>query len=177
MKSSWARAVALFGFFAALSVATSAESAEECRLSVSMSGAMERSIPAGARLPQIIVKYREGLETMSADALREAIPGALEVREAAEPGPTLPGVAVLDIETPIGMDGVRAEAEVESLLDKLRAMPNVEYAHPNYVVGLHATVPDDPCYALQWHYWPHGSSAMQSDGGIDLPTLWDSNIG
>ena len=152
--------------------------AQECDVAVAAAEASLRNIPAGAALPQVIVKYREGTEAVSSMALEERIPGLLPLLEAEIETPTPAGVRIFELDVPIGMDSAEAAREVTSTVDRLRAQPDVEYAHLNYIVGPHAGPPTtDPCYRLQWHYWPHGSGEMQSDGGIDLPATWPTNTG
>ncbi|MDW8053738.1 MAG: S8 family serine peptidase [Anaerolineae bacterium] len=58
--------------------------------------------------------------------------------------------------------------EAERIAAHLSALPEIEYAEPDYV--LHpALVPNDPNYGDQWHYFePHG---------INLPQAWDVTIG
>ncbi len=59
----------------------------------------------------------------------------------------------------------------------LQARPDVEYAQPNYIFQITA-LPNDPGYALQWHYSDNGSGAGQAPGGINLPTVWNrGNVG
>lgn len=41
-------------------------------------------------------------------------------------------------------------ADVRSMVNKLRARDDVEYAEPNYLVTFGAVVPNDPQFALQW---------------------------
>ena len=50
-------------------------------------------------------------------------------------------------------------------IKRLRADPDVEYAEPNYIRRAQA-VPNDPYYALQWHY-----------PMINLPAAWDITTG
>ena len=52
-----------------------------------------------------------------------------------------------------------------ALAKKLNALPDVEYAEPNYLVWAHLT-PDDPYYSLQW-----------SHTVINSPAAWDLTTG
>lgn len=52
-----------------------------------------------------------------------------------------------------------------ALVDALNARPDVEYAHPNYILEA-AAVPNDPAYSKQWHY-----------PAINLPAAWDISKG
>lgn len=159
--------------------AANGASAEECVVgSLGASATAEiRSVPQGAALPQIIVKRRENTESLSALALEERVPGLVALTEVGTTGPMLPGVTVFQFDVPAGMDSVEASEAITPTIARLRAQPDVEYAHLNYVVGAHAGRPSDPCYSLQWHYWPHGTDNFQSDGGIDLPAAWSTNTG
>jgi serine protease len=66
----------------------------------------------------------------------------------------------------------RTLAAVKSLM----ARADVEYAQPNYIFQL-AAVPNDSAYPQQWHYFDNGSAAGQAPGGINLPTVWNTNKG
>jgi serine protease len=59
-------------------------------------------------------------------------------------------------------------ASVEAIARKLEALPDVEYAEPDYVMRP-TLVPNDPSYAAQWHY--HGAF------GINAPAAWDITTG
>jgi len=58
----------------------------------------------------------------------------------------------------------------------LRALPDVEYAQPNYLFQI-AVTPNDSAYFRQWHYFDNGGGAGQAPGGINLPTAWNTNTG
>jgi serine protease len=68
--------------------------------------------------------------------------------------------------------GDRTLAAVKSLA----ARPDVEYAQPNFIFQI-ATIPNDPSFPRQWHYFDVGSGANQAPGGINLPSAWNSNKG
>lgn len=59
----------------------------------------------------------------------------------------------------------------------IQAMPDVEYAQPNYIYRIVSTSPNDPRFQEQWHYLLNGSGAGRSPGGIGLPNVWDVNKG
>ena len=61
-------------------------------------------------------------------------------------------------------------------VEALRQKPGVKYAQPNYIYQISAT-PNDPGYALQWHYFDNGSDSGEAPGGINLPTVWEDNQG
>ncbi len=63
-------------------------------------------------------------------------------------------------------------AEVHALADRLRALPEVEYAEPDAIM-VHTLTPNDPRYNEQWHYFaPAGSNY-----GINAPAAWDITTG
>jgi len=62
-------------------------------------------------------------------------------------------------------------------VDELKALPDVEYAQPNYILRIAATTPNDPEYGKQWHYFENGAGSGRSPGGINLPRTWDTNKG
>lgn len=68
--------------------------------------------------------------------------------------------------------GDRTLAAVRSL----RARPDVEYAQPNFIFQITAT-PNDSGYPQQWHYFDNGTGPNQAPGGINLPTVWETNKG
>lgn len=59
--------------------------------------------------------------------------------------------------------------EVKEIVNKLIALPEVEYAEPDKILFL-MRVSNDPWYGNQWHYF-------NSIGGINLPLAWDTTIG
>ena len=69
-----------------------------------------------------------------------------------------------------------ARARVEALAAQLSARPEVEYAQPNWILHPSLT-PNDPLFALQWHYRNNGSGSDQSPGGVNLVNAWDTERG
>ena len=59
--------------------------------------------------------------------------------------------------------------QVEQIAKQLTALPEVEYAEPDYIFR-HTLTPNDPLYWLQWHYY-------ESTGGINAPAAWDITTG
>ncbi|HEU0291504.1 MAG TPA: S8 family serine peptidase, partial [Anaerolineales bacterium] len=59
-------------------------------------------------------------------------------------------------------------AEVEDIARAIAALPEVEYAEPDYMM-FPALTPTDPQYGSQWHYF--------ESYGINLPTAWDFTLG
>ena len=115
---------------------------------------------------EIIVKYRAGAEAPQTSL--ETL-GTMSVAQQVSGGATLMRIA-----TPAGTE---ASADVTmAAVELLRQDPNVEYADPNWIFHAHR-VPDDTCYPDQWHYRNFGTGADESEGGIDLPRVWDTNTG
>lgn len=63
----------------------------------------------------------------------------------------------------------RKPAELQQMLAKIAADPNVEYAEPDLLLQPMAT-PNDSRYNEQWHYF-------EATGGLNLPTAWDTTTG
>lgn len=69
---------------------------------------------------------------------------------------------------------------------RLQARPDVEYAHPNFILYITDRprtmvtpdrIPNDPRFARQWHYLNNGAATGESPGGISLPRAWDMSSG
>ncbi len=67
---------------------------------------------------------------------------------------------------------------------RLNTRPDVEYAHPNFIlyladrpVAAPDVTPNDPRFDRQWHYLNNGGAVGQSPGGIGLPMAWDTSTG
>lgn len=70
-----------------------------------------------------------------------------------------------------------AQAAIENIVADLNARDDVEYAQPNWIMYPFDTIPNDPGYGLQWHYFNNGTNAGESPGGINLPQAWDITTG
>src|SRR3990172_12402619 len=64
-----------------------------------------------------------------------------------------------------------------ALVQALKAMPDVEYAQPNYILRIADRTPNDPRFPEQWHYRNNGTGPGRSPGGISLPRAWDTSTG
>jgi serine protease len=68
---------------------------------------------------------------------------------------------------------------------RLAARPDVEYAHPNFILYLALpapiatpdVTPNDPLFPGQWHYLNNGAGSGESPGGIGLPRAWATSTG
>ena len=63
-------------------------------------------------------------------------------------------------------------AEAESIAEKLRQNPEVEYAEPDRRMRP-MLIPNDPLFSSQWHYAAPSAFA----GGANLPAAWDITTG
>jgi serine protease len=63
-------------------------------------------------------------------------------------------------------------AEVQAIVRRLSAHPDVEYAEPDYILKP-LLAPNDSLYANQWHY----HAAASEVGGANLPAAWDISTG
>lgn len=106
---------------------------------------------------EVLVKFRPGARAADAKA---AIPG-LEIESRTSK------LSVVRL-VPVGAKLYRRDetrAATLSLVERLRARPDVEYAQPNYLFDL-SHAPNDSLYPNQWHY-----------PMIGLPQAWDITRG
>lgn len=115
---------------------------------------------------QIIIKYRANanstdgngyIKTDKLDALKTASGQTLTYKR-----PMSGNAHVLKLSARM------SSASVEAIARKLAALPDVEYAEPDYVMR-HTLAPNDPSYSAQWHY--------QGPQGINAPAAWDITTG
>ena len=76
-----------------------------------------------------------------------------------------------------GLSPTQARDRTLDLIRQLRARPDVQYAHPNYILRILDRLPNDPRFPEQWHYHNHGPAPGKSPGGISLPRAWDTSTG
>lgn len=122
---------------------------------------------------EIIVKRRAG----TAARLSQAQAGPLNLE--GEPRVTSGRELVYRISASV-LGALSANARRDRTLaavKALQAMPDVEYAQPNFVYRIVSTNPGDPRFQEQWHYLLNGSGPGRSPGGISLPDVWDINKG
>lgn len=123
----------------------------------------ERQIdPDASPTNQIIIKYRASASTPRFDstkmnALSTAAGETLTYKRA------MSGDAYV-LRLPTRMPS----ASVEAIARKLAALPDVEYAEPDYVMRP-TLLPNDLSYAAQWHYY--------EPVGINAPAAWDITTG
>jgi serine protease len=126
-----------------------------------------RQINPGDRLTnQIIIKYRATATLSGNDA--PAAAGRLNALSATA-GETLTFERAMSGEAYVLRLPTRmSPAAVEAIASRLAALPDVEYAEPDYVMQ-HTLIPNDPSYGAQWHYFePYG---------INAPAAWDITTG
>jgi serine protease len=114
---------------------------------------------------QLIIKYREDRLFSAAEAMADAQMARLSARAGValtyfRPMSGDAHVLRLPARTPI--------AEVERIAARLSALPEVEYAEPDYIM-LPLLAPNDPQYNSQWHY--------HETYGINLPQAWNITTG
>ncbi len=131
----------------------------------------ERFVPG-----EMIVKLKAG--TAREDAM-PSLAGALgDVGMQPQEALTSGGEIIFQIPPTIAgaMSRANLESQTMAAVAAMQADPNVEYAQPNFILGI-ARTPNDPGYPIQWHYFNNGSGAGLSPGGIGLPDAWDTTIG
>jgi subtilisin family serine protease len=63
-------------------------------------------------------------------------------------------------------------AQVQEISTKLMALPEVEYAEPDFIM-LPTLTPNDPLYGQQWHYF----APSAGNYGINAPAAWNITTG
>jgi subtilisin family serine protease len=71
---------------------------------------------------------------------------------------------------------VPEDADILSIIKKYTALPNVEYAEPNYVIKP-CSIPNDPEFGKQWGLHNTGQNGGTIDVDIDAPEAWDIEQG
>jgi len=125
---------------------------------------------------EVIVKLKPGLAATTVLGPAELAPMGLE----ASPRLTSGGELIYRFKQAtlfsLGSEQ-RAREQVLEVVQALSERPDVLYAQPNWIWQHLDTTPNDPSYALQWHYWNNGNGPGESPGGINLPKAWDSGTG
>ena len=122
---------------------------------------------------QIIVKYMEDANLQQTAQAQDA---SQMQRLSAAAGVSLDyfrpmsgDAHVLRLEGPVPVDQARA------ISARLEALPEVEYAEPDYIAYPTETdvTPNDPLYPQQWHYSP----PTTGNYGVNAPAAWDITKG
>jgi len=103
------------------------------------------------RCGELLIKFKPHVRALESQAVQ------ILARGGAERTGELRALGVERWQIPAGQEIALAE--------KLNALPDVEYAEPNYLVWAHLT-PDDPYYSLQWAHTV-----------INSPAAWDLTTG
>lgn len=136
---------------------------------------LERVRPAQAVPGEIIIKFRDAPGALRGLSAEAATPLGLSTAAVRTSGGEL--IYRLTPAMMVESGSLEATAErVTSVVERLNARADVEYAQPNWIVHPYAT-PNDPGYPSQWHYRMNGSAGEQSPGGINLPKAWDTTRG
>lgn len=133
-------------------------STEELRNKVLAS--LETASPGSYVKGQVVVKFRPGVLRAQSTELHKRF-GASTIRE-------IKGVSNAElVSLPEGMSVVEA-------VKQYMADPSVEYAEPNYILKIAATVPNDEYFSQQWALQNNGNFASGTpDADIDAPEAWD----
>ena len=106
--------------------------------------------PEGLPTNQIIIKYRATVNTTDSNGQINA--GKMNALSTAA-GETLTYKRVMSGNAHVlSLPARMSPASVEAIARKLAALPDVEYAEPDYVMRP-TLAPNDPSYAAQWHYY------------------------
>jgi serine protease len=169
MKNSWPFKLRLiFGaFLLVTTLSTGGKSSALASPGAIPFGAPERQIDPGDPLTnQIIIKYRATVNTTDRNGqINAARMNALSTAA----GETLGYKRAMSGDAHVlSLPSRKSPAAVEAIARKLAALPDVEYAEPDYLMR-RTLVPNDPSYTSQWHY--HGTF------GINAPAAWDITTG
>lgn len=131
-------------------------------------GGARPTVPAPST-DQLIVKFRDGTAGAAAE---DAQTLAQLHAVAAKHGAALRVVrrnafnsVILRLDKRLPEDTVRAMAREMAAADT-----SVQFAEPDRIKRIAAVTPNDPSYALQWHYY-------ESTAGINLPSAWSLSTG
>ena len=122
--------------------------------------------PTGLPTDRIIIKYKDPVRLSAMDVL----PGSARMQ-------ALNTAAGVSISYEHAMSGDAhvlrltsrlPEAEVQTIADKISALPDVQYAEPDRVLQP-ALTPNDPRWSDQWQYY--------DTYGMNLPAAWDYTTG
>ncbi len=124
---------------------------------------------------RIIVKYRDGaIAPVTAANARLAGPSAAQARvmsdAANEVGLRISHLRRNALQAHVmKLERFATKPELDRVLARIKADPNVEYAEPDRIMQIMFT-PNDTRYGEQWHYF-------EATAGINLPAAWDKATG
>lgn len=119
---------------------------------------------------EVIVKMKPTLGLKAAEALQMGIQAVQTTSGGEIIYRLLPSIRRT---LPTGQARDRTLAVIRELSER----PDVAYAQPNYIIRIADTIPNDPRYPEQWHYFNNGAGTGESPGGISLPRAWDTTTG
>lgn len=127
---------------------------------------LQSTLATEAVTDRIIVKYKTGSAASNLAVMSQAM-----VRTASDnAGANLRHLRRLSTGAQLmKFDRLQTRAELNAVLSRLQADPEVEYAEADLMMYPMAT-PSDPRYSEQWHYF-------ESTGGLNLPSAWDVTQG
>ena len=67
--------------------------------------------------------------------------------------------------------------DIWQAIDRFQSDDNIEYAEPNYIYTVDATIPNDLDFNLQWGLHNTGQTGGTPDADIDAPEAWDIETG
>jgi len=110
----------------------------------------------------LIVKYKRGAGSAVRQAVQARVRGT-PVRQFKASGAVLLKLS--------------ADADVDEVIDRVRADPNVEYARRDHYLHIHRNIPNDPDFASCWGLDNLGQMLGTPDADIDAPEAWDITTG
>ncbi len=127
--------------------------------------------PAEEMVSQLMIKPHASTGVKLAGALQRFDASALSLAAAVPLSVVRPmsgGAHVLRLAQPVTLSEARVIAA------RLMRDSSVELAEPDRIMRAAATIPTDPGYAQQWHYYAPGGANL---GGANLPNAWDVTRG
>ncbi|MEQ8397576.1 S8 family serine peptidase [Thalassobaculum sp.] len=129
---------------------------------------------------ELIVQFRSTRASKSfapSNLSARVLESSLDLMEVTD-RPRPPGMKVFRIISFGALSTDSLRAETLRIKSELEQREDVDFVDLNYILHAQANEPNDPCYALQWHYWKSATHTPKSaPGGIDLPTAWQTTIG
>jgi len=139
-------------------------------------GWMPTTTPTMSEIPtdRIIVKFRDPKISRATKMESSQVSGL-----SASAGVTLTHFRVMSGDAQVlKLPRRMSHSEMEGIIQRLSADPQVEYAEPDSIMQP-LLFPDDTQYGNQWHYHSHVAQAPYAAvaGGANLPGAWDITTG
>ena len=119
---------------------------------------------------QLIIKYKASM-----DAAMAGVPSSDDqgVRLSDATGMEIKYVREMSGDAHVlRLPGKIGPAEMQAVIEKLLALPEVEYVEPDYI-RRHTLTPNDPLFANQWHY----AAPTTNNYGINAQAAWNITTG